>query len=429
METSIQDTNQSLETSKKRKDGKQITSSSAENSPSPASWGEIIPFLYSTLVGLACMYSYYNYRNMFFIVWVIYSLIPWIDYITPIDHSNLPENRVRIYEKDKRFLIPLYSFWILDFILFYWILYDVYSGKIGTRNSSFLIMALCIAQIGAINAVVGHELFHKKPFVHKLFGTLVYVKMIYGHFFIQHVRSHHKHVATPQDPSTARLGESLFYFFWRAIPEGYKEVWDYEQARLKQQGCEKWWQILLFNRCITINAGQIVYLSLILGLMGTRTLVFHLLVSFIITLMLEAINFIEHYGLQRKFIAGSDSVYESVNITHSWNAPQVVTNWFIFKLQRHSDHHANAYKPYQILDSFVESPMLPYGYTVSLLVVIFPSIWRKIIDPLAIATNKGEKITKEEQSNIEKWILIVLICTTTVFTYLTFIGIGLTPMI
>ena len=123
--------------------------------------------------------------------------------------------------------------------------------------------------------------------------------------------------------------------------------------------------------------------------MGTRTLLFHLIVSLIMILLFEAINFIEHYGLKRKLIQGSDSVYESVKITHSWNAPQVLTNQIIFKLQRHSDHHANAYKPYQILDSFAESPMLPYGYSVSLLVVFFPSIWRKIIDPLAIATNQG----------------------------------------
>ena len=73
--------------------------------------------------------------------------------------------------------------------------------------------------------------------------------------------------------------------------------------------------------------------------------------------------------------------------------------------------------------------MLPYGYSVSLLVVMFPSIWRKIIDPLAIATNKGEKITQEEKDNIEKWILIVLISTTVLLSYVTFISIGLTPML
>jgi alkane 1-monooxygenase len=95
-----------------------------------------------------------------------------------------------------------------------------------------MIMAFCIAQLGAINAVVGHELFHRRAFIHKLCGTLVYAKMIYAHFFIQHVRSHHKHVATPHDPSTANLGESLLKFFYRAIPEGYTEVWNYEKARL-----------------------------------------------------------------------------------------------------------------------------------------------------------------------------------------------------
>jgi len=73
--------------------------------------------------------------------------------------------------------------------------------------------------------------------------------------------------------------------------------------------------------------------------------------------------------------------------------------------------------------------MLPYGYSVSLLVAILPYIWRKIIDPLAIATNKGEKITKEEKDNIERWVLIVLISTTVTLTYLTFFVIGLTPMV
>jgi alkane 1-monooxygenase len=142
-------------------------------------------------------------------VWFIYTFVPWVDYLTPIDHSNLPEHKVRLFEKDKRFLIPLYAFWGIDFTLFYWILYDVSSGKIGTSNLNFMIMAFCIAQVGAINAVVGHELFHRRAFIHKLCGTLVYAKMIYAHFFIQHVRSHHKHVATPLDPSTANLGESL----------------------------------------------------------------------------------------------------------------------------------------------------------------------------------------------------------------------------
>jgi len=130
-------------------------------------------------------------------------------------------------------------------------------------------------------------------------------------------------------------------------------------------------------------------------LFGARALCFNLLVSCLTTMMFESVNYLEHYGLERKLIPGSENVYESVRITHSWNAPQVITNYLLFKLQRHSDHHANSYKPYQILDSYPESPMLPYGYSVSLLLCIFPPIWRKVIDPVAIATNKGEKVSED----------------------------------
>jgi alkane 1-monooxygenase len=108
---------------------------------------------------------------------------------------------------------------------------------------------------------------------------------------------------------------------------------------------------------------------------------FNLVVSVIATLMFETVNYLEHYGLQRKLIPGAENVYESVNITHSWNAPQLITNYLLFKLQRHSDHHANAYKPYQILDSFEESPMLPYGYSICLILCMIPPIWRRVIDP------------------------------------------------
>ena len=106
----------------------------------------------------------------------------------------------------------------MDFGFFYWILYDIYAGKIGTNTFSFLIMAFSIAQTGAVNATIGHELVHKKAFIHKICGTLAYAKMMYSQFFIQHIRSHHKHVATPHDPSTSLLGESLLYFYFRAIP-------------------------------------------------------------------------------------------------------------------------------------------------------------------------------------------------------------------
>jgi alkane 1-monooxygenase len=230
---------------------------------------------------------------------------------------------------------------------------------------------------------VGHELLHRREKVHKIFGTLAYSKMLYSHFFIQHIRSHHKKVATPLDPSTSRMNESLYWFYLRAIPYGYVEVWDFEKRRLEQVGKSPF---SLENRLISFNIAHAVWLAIVYKVFGGFALVFHLAYSLAVTLMLEAVNYLEHYGLERKLDANGN--YESVGIKHSWNAPQVVTNMILFKLQRHSDHHANAYKPYQILNSFPESPMLPYGYSVSLVLSFFPYIWKKVHNPLAEATNK-----------------------------------------
>ena len=209
---------------------------------------------------------------------------------------------------------------------------------------------------------------------------------------MQHLRSHHKNVATLADPSTARLGESLYGFFWRAIPKGYFEVWDIEVERLKQAGCSGF-SLILYNKLVVFNVGHALYMWAIYCLFGGLAAAFHFFYSVLVIILLETINYIEHYGLLRKELPGG--VYEPVKITHSWNAPQLVTNYILFKLQRHSDHHANAYKPYQILESFSESPMLPYGYTVSLLLSLVPPIWKRVTDPIAVATNRGEKVSQE----------------------------------
>ncbi len=124
------------------------------------------------------------------------------------------------------------------------------------------------------------------------------------------------------------------------------DVWNSENSRLQQQGESKWWQILLFNRLISFSLGEIAMNAFIGICFGTKAMAFNLVVSAVATLMFETVNYLEHYGLQRKLLPGADNVYESVNITHSWNAPQVATNYIVFKVQRHSDHHANSYKPY-----------------------------------------------------------------------------------
>ena len=195
-------------------------------------------------------------------------------------------------------------------------------------------------------------------------------------------------MATPEDASSARKGESVFYFYWRAIPQGYVETWALERERLAKDGVSPF---SLRNKLILWNLLCVIYTVLIWAFLGNKVLAYHLVQAGFGILLFEAINFIEHYGLERKKDANGN--YESISIKHSWNAPQVVTNYLFFKLQRHSDHHANSYKPYQILESLPESPVLPYGYTVCLILSLFPPIWKKVINPYAEATNKDEKLS------------------------------------
>ena len=205
----------------------------------------------------------------------------------------------------------------------------------------FVASCFAIAHAGAVNMVAGHELVHRRSTVHKFFGNLAFAKFMYPNFLIQHVKSHHKKVATPEDPSTARKGETVYYFFWRAIPLGYVETWDLEKERLAKEGGSPF---TLKNKVIQWNLICVTYLVLLWAFLGNKALLFHLCYSVFGVLLFEAINYIEHYGLERKIDANGN--YESINIKHSWNAPQVATNYLFFKLQRHSDHHANAYKPY-----------------------------------------------------------------------------------
>lgn len=76
---------------------------------------------------------------------------------------------------------------------------------------------LCIlfvsSTLGASNINVSHELFHKDNKIDKFIGTYTLARNLYMHFNIEHIYGHHRNVATPKDPATARLGQNV-YSFW-----------------------------------------------------------------------------------------------------------------------------------------------------------------------------------------------------------------------
>lgn len=194
---------------------------------------KILPFFVPSLflalnyVGYYCMN-----KNPFLHVWVAYSCLPVLDWAFPLDKKNLTSEEEKAFEKDKRFLIPLYTYWILDFMTYVWALNIVSSGEV-QGVFYFLCFTFGQSQLGGANAVVGHELFHRRETIHKITGTLTYFKMLYSHFFMEHTRGHHIHVATPECSASADKGEKLFAYYFRSISGGYKSAWNQEKKRLK----------------------------------------------------------------------------------------------------------------------------------------------------------------------------------------------------
>lgn len=188
---------------------------------------------------------------------------------------------------------------------------------------------------------------------------------------------HHRRVATSEDPASAEKGINLYSFFVRSFLGSYKSVYRMERQNKKP---------FFANYGVLSVVVSVLFAALIFKIYGTQAGILFLIGSHGAIFFLEIINYIEHYGLRRQKKA--DGSYEKVTIKHSWNAPHRFTNYFLFKVQRHSDHHENSTKPYQTLLSLEESPHLPHGYTLCIIMAAFPWVWRRIMDPLVDEYNK-----------------------------------------
>lgn len=108
-----------------------------------------------------------------------------------------------------------------------------------------------------------------------------------------------------------------------------------------------------------------------------KAIAFFVLQSVVAFVLLEIVNYIEHYGLQRKTDGGQR---EPFGMMHAWNADNVASNSMLANLQRHSDHHMHAWKTYPTLEP-LPGPQLPTGYAGCLLLAILPPLWFSVMHP------------------------------------------------
>jgi alkane 1-monooxygenase len=229
--------------------------------------------------------------------------------------------------------------------------------------------------VGTIGINVAHELGHRDKKHEQLMALSLLMTSLYMHFYIEHNKGHHKNVATKEDPSSAKYNESLYAFWFRSLVYSWLGAWKIEAKELKKAGISV---LSIDNKMIQYLFIQLTYLVVVFTIFGTKALIFAIIIALIGAILLETINYVEHYGLSRKKL--DSGIYEPVREIHSWNSDHQIGRIFLYELTRHSDHHYKSTRKYQILRHFEQSPQLPYGYPGSMLLALVSPLWFKVMN-------------------------------------------------
>jgi alkane 1-monooxygenase len=337
-------------------------------------------------------------------------IIPVFDLVFGLDSSNPPDEVIEALENDKYYRWVTYLYLPLQFLIMFAVFYlvsvgnpilwltDLFgiTGWVGDHLGHDLVRSMAVeghsdltvlekvlivfsaAGVQGIGINTAHELGHKKESVERWLSKIALAPTFYGHFYIEHNRGHHVRVATPEDPASSRLGESFYTFWFRTVSGSLKSAWELEAKRYRRKGTHPFH---LGNDVLNAWLMSVVLYGAIIALFGWGVVPYALITVVAGFSLLEIINFVEHYGLCRQKVGPPEKQrYERVAPRHSWNSNNIVTNIFLYHLQRHSDHHANPVRRYQALRDFEESPALPTGYAGTLTLALFPPLWRKVMD-------------------------------------------------
>ncbi|WP_319545441.1 alkane 1-monooxygenase [Ruegeria conchae] len=236
--------------------------------------------------------------------------------------------------------------------------------------------------MGVISGTIGinysHELMHQKGKLERWLGDILLSMVLYSHFRSEHLLVHHRYVGTPRDPVTARYNEGFHRFYPRVLRQSLKSAFNAEANKLARK--DRPWTASTnpFWRYWALQSTMLL-LAYLLG--GWAGIGLFLLQAGTAIWQLELVNYVEHYGLTRKYLG--DGKYEHVHPRHSWNASHKASNWLLINLQRHSDHHYKPSRRFPLLQHHSQdaAPQLPYGYPVMTIAAMIPPLWRRIMNP------------------------------------------------
>ncbi|MCO4793772.1 MAG: alkane 1-monooxygenase [Bacteriovoracaceae bacterium] len=303
---------------------------------------------------------------------VVYGLHPLLD--------NLIGNRIKNDDGPSSvqflnitlYILPLF---ILGFLVHGFVIFE----GLSSFSEKLLLIVSIGTGMGGLGITAAHELVHRPVAWQRGLGVFLLALVNYTYFRIEHVHGHHKYVSTPEDPASAPFGMNLYEFLPKSLLGSIKSANDYEKKRLKRRTPLRQ---VLDNRNFHYLIYAILLTTMSFLFMGLQGIAFFWGQSIVAIFMLETINYIEHYGLERKKLPNGN--WEPVKEWHSWDCDYAVTNFSLYNIGKHSNHHARASVEFPYLENKEENPKLSFGYSSAIILAIFPPLWKKIMDPEVI---------------------------------------------
>lgn len=345
----------------------------------------LIVFVMPALVALGVRFGG---AAAFLTPFVAFVLIPLLDLLVGEDRVNYSPEEEKAMAGERYYRFVTYAFVPVYWAVLAYVAWGAIAG--GWTLAEYAGNTWSMGILSGIGIVVAHELGHKASRLEKRLAKALLHPTFYGHFTQEHNLGHHLMVATPEDPASSRLGESFWRFYPRTVFGTFEKNLALERQRLARAGKSAWslanetWRNVLFPVLLTAGAwaaGEFLapeapgLLGVGAGASAAIVVVVQAVFGFS---LLEIVNYLEHYGLERRRLPNGK--YERVTPLHSWNSNHLVTNGFLYHLQRHSDHHAWPARRYQTLRNFPEAPQLPTGYAGMILLAAVPPLWFRVMD-------------------------------------------------
>lgn len=345
-----------------------------------------LKYLLAYLVPLALFISLNTTGVMTFIsVFIFFGFLPLLEFFIEPDKENMEakiahdEKHKAIYDWILYLSIPMQ---IMGLVYFLFVIQDTPFGSIEYFGRITAMGMMC----GVIGINVGHELGHRHKRWEQFLGEILLMTSLNAHFLPYHNGGHHLNVATPKDSATAVKNEWLFTFWFTSHFGSYREAWRLENRLMRSKNKSIF---SLNNRMVVYSIVDVILISSIFYFFGLYVMIAFILAAIFGILLLETVNYIEHYGLLRE--KNEKGRYKRVEHHHSWNSDHPIGRAVLFNLSRHSDHHYNGSIKYQVLKSIETSPQMPTGYPGMMVLALIPPLWFKIMN------KKIEEINRKSQ--------------------------------